>query len=140
VAGSTVDPCRVLLNRHQCAKHEHPSDIAGSHEEYQQHDRPAATDAEYQMISHFQSAVIHDVSCGIEPVIRLALADQTGISWRNGENVGLARTQAHNSGKMQAQKSRRQQGALIHQYSRQSAGEGERGCRNNLPNLNFVYV
>jgi hypothetical protein len=36
---------------------------------------------------------------------------------------------------MQAQKSRRQQGALIHQYSRQSAGDGERGGRNNLSNL-----
>src|SRR6202023_2300127 len=45
----STPPC-ILLDRHQCSKREHPADIASADDEHQQHDRPAAADAECAMM------------------------------------------------------------------------------------------
>jgi hypothetical protein len=50
-------PRRILLDPHKCAKCEHPADIASANDEHQQHDCPAAADAEHTVMHAEQEGI-----------------------------------------------------------------------------------
>ena len=51
-------PRCILLDCHQCSKRHHPAHIARADDEHQQHDRPAATDAEQAMLDTRHGSIV----------------------------------------------------------------------------------
>jgi hypothetical protein len=50
-------PRSILLDSHNCAKRKHPADIASADDEHQQHDCPAAADAEHTVMHAEQEGI-----------------------------------------------------------------------------------
>ena len=50
-------PRRILLDPHYSTKHKHPANITAADDEHQQHDRPAAADAEHTVMRAEQERI-----------------------------------------------------------------------------------